>query len=67
MDITPASMAAVTFTLLDALFSRLIEKGILTKEDQIAIYQGAHFSLKSSEDQQMRDAVALLEHLYKAA
>ena len=64
MDISPNSMTAVTFTLLDALLSRLIEKGVLTQEDQVAIYQRAHFSLKSADDQQMRDAVALLEHLY---
>lgn len=66
MDITPTSMAAVTFTLVDALFNRLIEKGLLTRDDQIAIFQRAQFGLKSSEDPQMRETVALLEHLYRS-
>jgi len=29
MEVTPQGMAVVTFTLLDALFTRLIDKGLL--------------------------------------
>ena len=67
MDVTPHGMTSVTFTLLDALFDRLIDKGILDQADQVAIYQRAHASLTSAEDPQMREAAALLEHLYKSA
>ena len=65
MEVTPAAMASVTFTLLDALFNQLIDKGLLTQDDQVAIYQRAWDSLSSAPDEQMRNAAALLEHLYK--
>lgn len=65
MDITPASMTSVTFTLLDALLTQLIDKGVLTKEDQVAIFESARLSLSTAQDPQMRDAAALLDHLYK--
>jgi hypothetical protein len=66
MDVTPHGMTSVTFTLLDALFNQLIEKGVLTDADQVAIYQRAHAALTAAEDPQMREAAALLEHLYKS-
>lgn len=65
MQITPAAMTSVTFTLLDALLTQLIDKGVLTKEDQLAIYQSARLSLSTAQDAQMREAAALLDHLYK--
>ena len=66
MEVSPQAMTSVTFTLLDALFNRLIDKGILTQDDQVAIYQRAHSALTSAQDEQMRNAAALLEHLYKS-
>jgi hypothetical protein len=66
MDVTPQGMTSVTFTLLDALFNQLIDKGVLNEADQVAIYQRAHTSLTSAEDPQMREAAALLEHLYRS-
>jgi hypothetical protein len=66
MDATPTGMAAVVFTMMDALMNRLTDKGLLTKDDHIAIYQRAEFSLKNADDPQMRDALALLEHLYRS-
>ena len=66
MEVTPAGMAVVTFTLLDALFTRLIDKGLLDQQDQIAIFTSARESLTSSQDAQMREAAALLDHLYKS-
>jgi len=66
MEVTPHGMTSVTFTLLDALFNTLIDKGVLTQDDQVAIYQRAHTSLTSASDPQMREAAALLEHLYKS-
>ena len=66
MEVSPQAMTSVTFTLLDALFDRLIDKGVLTQADQVAIYQRAHASLTSAEDEQLREAAALLEHLYKS-
>ena len=65
MEVSPHGMSSVTFTLLDALFNTLIDKGVLTDADQVAIYQRAWDSLSSSSDPQMREATALLEHLYK--
>ena len=65
MDITPASMTSVTFTLLDALLTQLIDKGVLTREDQVAIFESARLGLSTAQDPQMRDAAALLDHLYK--
>jgi len=65
MQITPAAMTSVTFTLLDALLTQLIDKGVLTKEDQVAIYESARLSLSTAQDAQMREAAALLDHLYK--
>ena len=65
MEVSPQAMSSVTFTLLDALFNQLIDKGVLTQDDQVAIYQRAHASLTSAADDQMRNAAALLEHLYK--
>jgi hypothetical protein len=66
MEVTPGGMAVVTFTLLDALFSRLIDKGLLDQADQVAIFQQARESLATSQDAQMRDAAALLDHLYRS-
>ena len=66
MEVTPAGMAVVTFTLLDGLFNQLIEKGVLDQQDQITIFTRARESLTSSQDEQMREAAALLDHLYKA-
>jgi hypothetical protein len=65
MDVTPHGMTSVTFTLLDALFNQLIDKGVLTQDDQVAIYQRAWDSLTTASDPQMREAAALLEHLYR--
>ena len=65
MEVSPQAMSSVTFTLLDALLNQLIDKGVLTQDDQVAIYQRAHASLTSAADDQMRNAAALLEHLYK--
>ena len=65
MEVTPHGMSSVTFTLLDALFNTLIDKGILTQDDQVAIYQRAWNSLTTADDPQMREAAALLEHLYR--
>ena len=65
MEVTPGGMAVVTFTLLDALFSRLIDKGVIDQQDQIAIFNSARESLTTSQDAQMREAAALLDHLYK--
>ena len=65
MEVTPQGMSVVTFTLLDALFTRLIDKGLLDQADQIAIYRKARESLTSSQDAQMREAAALLDHLYR--
>jgi hypothetical protein len=65
IEVSPHGMSAVTFTLLDAMFNTLIDKGVLTDADQVAIYQRAWDSLSSSSDPQMREATALLEHLYK--
>ena len=64
MQATAEGMTAVTFTLLDALFTQLIDKGVLTQDDQIAIYQRAKASLSTAEDPTMRNAVELLDHLY---
>ena len=66
MEVTPGGMAVVTFTLLDALFNRLIEKGVLDQQDQVAIFTRARESLTSSADAQMREAASLLDHLYKS-
>jgi hypothetical protein len=66
MEVTPAGMAVVTFTLLDALFTRLIDKGQLDQADQVAIFASARESLTTSQDAQMREAAALLDHLYKS-
>jgi hypothetical protein len=66
MDVTPAGMAVVTFTLLDALFTRLIDKGLLDQQDQVMIFTSARESLTTSQDAQMREAAALLDHLYKS-
>jgi hypothetical protein len=66
MEVTPGGMAVVTFTLLDALFTRLIDKGLLDQADQVAIFQEARTSLTTSQDAQMREAAALLDHLYKS-
>jgi hypothetical protein len=66
MEVTPQGMAVVTFTLLDALFTRLVDKGVLDQQDQVAIFQEARASLTSSQDVQMREAALLLDHLYKA-
>ena len=65
MEVTPQGMSVVTFTLLDALFTRLIDKGLLDQADQVAIFQQARESLTSSQDAQMREAAALLDHLYR--
>jgi hypothetical protein len=65
MEVTPQGMSVVTFTLLDALFTRLIDKGLLDQADQVAIFTQARESLTSSEDAQMREAAALLDHLYR--
>lgn len=65
MEVTPQGMSVVTFTLLDALFTRLIDKGLLDQADQIAIFRQARESLTSSQDAQMREAAALLDHLYR--
>ena len=65
MEVTPQGMSVVTFTLLDALFTRLIDKGLLDQTDQVAIFTQARESLTSSEDAQMREAAALLDHLYR--
>ena len=65
MQITTAAMTSVTFTLLDALLNQLIDKGVLTEQDQVAMFQRARDSLANSADPQMREAVALLDHLYK--
>jgi len=65
MQITPAAMTSVTFVLLDALVDRLIDKGVLDQQDQLAMFQRARESLANSTDQTMREAVALLDHLYK--
>ena len=65
MEVTPGGMAVVTFTLLDALFTRLIDKGLLDPQDQVAIFTSARESLVASQDPQMREAAALLDHLYK--
>jgi hypothetical protein len=66
MQITTAGMTSVTFTLLDALLTQLIDKGVLTKADQVAIYESARLSLTTAQDPQMREAAALLDHLYKS-
>jgi len=66
MDVTPGGMAVVTFTLLDALFNKLIDKGLLDQQDQIEIFTRARESLTTSQDAQMREAAALLDHLYKS-
>ena len=65
MEVTPGGMAVVTFTLLDALFTRLIDKGLLDQADQVAIFNAARESLTSSQDAQMREAAALLDHFYR--
>ena len=65
MEVTPQGMSVVTFTLLDALFTRLIDKGVLDQADQVAIFQQARESLTTSQDAQMREAAALLDHLYR--
>ena len=65
MEVTPQGMSVVTFTLLDALFTRLIDKGLLDQADQVAIFEQARESLTSSQDAQMREAAALLDHLYR--
>ncbi len=66
MDVTPQGMTSVTFTLLDALFTRLADKGLIDQADQIAIFNSARESLTASQDAQMREAAGLLDHLYKA-
>lgn len=66
MEVTPGGMAVVTFTLLDALLNQLIEKGLLDQQDQVAIFTRARESLVTSQDAQMREAAALLDHLYKS-
>ena len=66
MEVTPQGMAVVTFTLLDALFNKLIDKGLLGQQDQIEIFTRARESLTTSQDAQMREAAALLDHLYKS-
>ena len=66
METTTAGMTAVTFTLLDGLLNRLIDKGVLTQDDQVAIFERARDSLTSAQDPQMREAAALLNHLYKS-
>ena len=66
MEVTPQGMSVVTFTLLDALFTRLVDKGLLDQADQVAIFNEARESLTSSQDAQMREAAALLDHLYRA-
>src|SRR5688572_13155601 len=66
MEVTPGGMAVVTFTLLDALFTRLIDKGLLDEADQVAIFTSARESLATSQDEQMREAANLLDHLYKS-
>jgi hypothetical protein len=66
MEVTPGGMAVVTFTLLDALFNQLIDKGVLDQQDQVAIFTRARESLTSSHDEQMRESAALLDHLYKS-
>ena len=66
MEVTPQGMAVVTFTLLDALFTRLIDKGLLDQADQVAIFTSARASLATSQDEQMREAANLLDHLYKS-
>ena len=65
MEVTPGGMAVVTFTLLDALFTRLIDKGLLDQADQVAIFASARESLTTAQYAQMREAAALLEHLYR--
>ena len=65
MQITPAAMTSVTFTLLDALVTQLIDKGVLDQADQVAMFQRARNSLANATDETMREAVALLDHLYK--
>ena len=65
MEVTPAGMAVVTFTLLDGLFTRLIDKGLLDQADQVAIFNQARESLATSQDAQMREAASLLDHLYR--
>jgi len=65
MEVTPGGMAVVTFTLLDALFTRLIDKGLLDQADQVAIFNEARESLATSQDAQMREAAGLLDHLYR--
>jgi len=66
MEVTPQGMSVVTFTLLDALFTRLVDKGLLDQQDQVTIFQQARESLTTSQDAQMREAAALLDHLYKS-
>ena len=66
MEVTPGGMAVVTFTLLDALFNKLIDKGLLDQRDQIEIFTRARESLTTSQDAQMREAAALLDHLYQS-
>ena len=66
MEVTPQGMAVVTFTLLDALFTRLVDKGLLDQADQVAIFNEARESLTSSQDEQMREAANLLDHLYRS-
>ena len=66
MQVTPAAMTSVTFTLLDALLNKLIGKGVLTDDDQVAMFQRARESLANSTDEQMRNAVELLDHLYRS-
>jgi hypothetical protein len=65
MDTTPTGMAIVTFSMLDALCGRLVEKDVLNKQDLIAIFQQTRASLAAAEDPEMRRAVELLDHLYK--
>ena len=64
METSPKSMAAVTFTLIDAVISQLSEKGLLEREDLLAIFRQARSSLSSSEDPDMRAGVELLDKLY---
>ena len=64
MEASPTSMSAVTFTLLDALISRLSEKGLLDRDDMLAIFQQARTSLANADDPQMRAGLELLDHLY---
>jgi hypothetical protein len=64
MEASPTSMAAVTFTLIDAVISRLVDKGLLEREDLLAIFQQARSSLANADDPQMRAGLELLDHLY---